>query len=436
MNQLPQFNPIDVISVILGGGEGSRLYPLTKERAKPAVPLAGKFRFVDIPISLSINSGVRRIFLITQYLSTSLHRHVQTSYQFDRFSPAGFIEILAAQKTRESQEWYQGTAHAVRQNLVHLNNHRHQYVLILSGDQLYRMDFRNIMAQHIATGADVTVATIPVIRNDAKGFGIMHIDDDQNIVRFVEKPKEEALLNSLRLGEATMQQMNLDTKNELFLASMGIYVFNRNVLTESLADESKQDFGKDIIPSLLQQKKKVCAYIHQGYWEDIGTIRAYYEANLNLTEIEPKFDFYDTRSPIYSRARFLPASRINESTISQSVISDGCIIEHAHIEHSMIGIRCYIASGVKIKDSVFMGTDFFDNEHEREINARTGRPPLGIGENTTIERAILDKNVRIGKNVTISGVNKTKDEDNALYYVRDGVVIIPKNAVIPDGTVI
>lgn len=424
-----------VIAIILGGGEGSRLFPLTKERAKPAVPLACKYRFVDIPVSMSINSGIKRIFLLTQYLSSSLHRHIQQSYQFDHYAPQGFIEILAAQKSRSGHDWYLGTADAVRQNMIHFDNHQYDQALILSGDQLYRMDYRQMLAQHLETGADVTVATIPVIREPAKSFGIMHIDDKQRIIHFVEKPKEEKLLDSLRLNQHALNKIGSHEGDELFLASMGIYIFNNELLKEALENEKLQDFGRHVIPHLIKEKQ-VYAYVHQGYWEDIGTIRAYYEANLNLTDPVPKFNFYDADSPIYTRARYLPASKINRSHISRAVISDGCIITNADILHSLIGLRTRVEPGVIIKDSILLGNDFFETLQDREQNVRLGRPHVAVGENSFIEGVIMDKNARVGKNVVIRNEGKEKDEDHPLYHVRDGVIIIPKNVTIPDGTVI
>lgn len=431
------FDPNSTITVILCGGEGSRLFPLTMERSKPAVPLAGKYRFIDIPISLSINSGLKRIFLLTQFLSSSLHRHVQQSYQFDNYSPHGFIEILAAQKTRLTSSWYQGTADAVRQNLIHFANCKHEHVLILSGDQLYRMNFRHFLAQHIASNAEVTVATVPVMRKEASHFGILQINEDQRIRRFVEKPKESAVLDTLRLDAPTLATLGKRADEELFLASMGIYVFKRQALKEALEDEVRQDFGKHLIPQMIEAKQKVHAYVYDGYWEDIGTMRSYYQAMLDLTERQPKFDFYDPSSPIYTQNLHAPASQLNDCTIRQSVISDGCVIDQAEIDHSLIGIYTFIEESVKIENSVVMGADFFENSKEREENIRLNRPHLGIGANTSISGAIIDKNARIGRNVVISSQGKTEDIDKPpLYYVRDGIVIIPKGAIIPDGTVI
>jgi len=424
-----------VLGVILGGGAGTRLFPLTGERAKPAVPLAGKYRLVDIPISLCINSGIKRIFLLTQYLSSSLHRHVQQSYRFDDYQPRGFIEIMAATQKGDSSGWYQGTADAVRQNMMHFRTHDYDLVLILSGDQLYRMDFREIIQQHIKSGAEVTVATIPVSREPARSFGIMQIDANKEIVRFVEKPKQDDALDTLKMGGDALNEIGRDRHDDLFLASMGIYVFNREAMNEALADPLKQDFGKDIIPQMIG-KKKLFSYVYQGYWEDIGTIRAFYDANLDLTEPLPKFDFFESGSPIYTRGRFLPSSKINEARISKSIVSDGCILTRADIHHSIIGIRSRLDEGVQVRDSIIMGADYYESVKSLEENARIGRPAMGIGANTIIEGAIVDKNTRIGKNVVIKAEGKTGSIDHPFYHYRDGIVVIPKDRVIPDGTVI
>lgn len=427
-------NPERVISLILGGGAGTRLFPLTKERAKPAVPLAGKYRLVDIPISLCINSGLKRIFLLTQYLSSSLHRHVQQSYRFDDYHPRGFIEIMAATQHSDHTGWYQGTADAVRQNVRHFRNHKHDLVLILSGDQLYRMDYRAILAHHLERGADITVATIPVERESAKGFGIMQIDASQRIVRFVEKPKEPAVLDSLALDSEMRGRLNIHGHDDLFLASMGIYVFNREVLERCLENPEVTDFGKDVIPGGIDSLK-IFSYVYQGYWEDIGTIRAFYNANLDLTEPVPKFNFYDATSPIYTRSRYLPASKVDRCQIERATISDGCILRESTISRSVIGIRSRIEPGVRVSDSILMGADFYESFAEMEANRRLGRPHIGVGGNSFIEGAIVDKNSRIGSNVVIRPDGR-KDTDGQCYFIRDGVVIIPKETVVPDGTVI
>jgi glucose-1-phosphate adenylyltransferase len=359
----PVFHSRDVISVILGGGAGTRLFPLTKDRSKPAVPLAGKYRIVDIPISNCLNSGLKRIFLLTQFNSSSLHRHIQQSYRFDDFS-SGFVEIMAAQQTPSSDAWYQGTADAVRQNLQHFGNAPHKYVLILSGDQLYRMNFRAVLEQHIKTGADVTVATIPVSRVDAKQFGIMQIDGEERITRFVEKPQEDSVLDTLRMDDSIRNKLGIYGGDDLLLASMGIYVFNRDVLDKALTGKLV-DFGKHIIPNLISTGR-LFSYVYQGYWEDIGTIKAFYDANLDLVNEIPKFNFFDTQAPIYTHARARPSSKIVRGRFERTAVADGCIIVDATIEHSIIGIRSRIEAGVTIKDSILMGLDDYETQEEMQ----------------------------------------------------------------------
>jgi glucose-1-phosphate adenylyltransferase len=410
--------PHDVVAVIMGGGAGTRLFPLTKDRAKPAVPLAGKYRLVDIPISNCLNSELRRIFLLTQFNSGSLHRHIQESYRFDNFSP-GFVEILAAEQRPNSTDWYQGTADAVRQNLVHMESYGHRLVLILSGDQLYRMNYCAVIEQHVSSGAEVTVATTPVHADIAGGFGIMEVAEGGRITRFVEKPTDPA-------EQATLPGY----PNEL-PASMGIYVFDREVLSVALAG-SEVDFGKHIIPRLIETRR-VYAFRHEGYWEDIGTILAFYEANLDLCEPLPKFNFYDAGAPIFTHARYLPATKIIKSTIERSVIADGCIINDAVIEHSVLGVRSRVQAGATIRDSLVMGQDYYDS---LERAPAPDAPTMGIGHGVWIERTIVDKNARIGDAVRISPAGKPAFLDGPNYYIRDGIVIIPKNAVIRNGTVI
>lgn len=422
-------NTSRVLSVILGGGAGTRLFPLTKERAKPAVPLAGKYRLVDIPISNCINSDLRRVYLLTQFNSASLHRHVAQSYKFDHFSD-GFVEILAAEQTHADTSWYQGTADAVRKNLVHLLNHDFDHVLILSGDQLYRMDFRHLIAQHIETDAEVTVATIPVNRREAPGLGIIQIDRDRRITRFVEKPKDPAVQDSLTIPPDLYEMLGITGAGEdLLLASMGIYLFNREVLIK-LLENTLADFGKHIIPGAIETHR-VSSYVFQGYWEDIGTIRAFYEANLDLCEPLPQFNFYDASAPIFTHARYLPATKIIKSTIERSVIADGCIINDAHIDHSLLGVRSRVQAGATIRDSLVMGQDFYDSP---ERIPSPGAPTMGIGHGASIERTIVDKNARIGDDVRITPDGKPAQLDGPNYYVRDGLVIIPKNAVVMSGT--
>jgi glucose-1-phosphate adenylyltransferase len=420
--------PDQVLSVILGGGEGNRLFPLTQERAKPAVPIAGKYRLVDIPISLSLNSGIKRIFLLTQYLSSSLHRHVQQSYRFDDFVPRGFIEIVAAQKTREGTEWYQGTADAVRQGLIHFDNHPHEHVLILSGDQLYRMDFRKMLEQHISSGSDITVASLPVDKDSAPRLGLLRTDSQRQITEFVEKPKDPKILAGLSGGEGM-------PAGRPYLASMGIYIFRREILRGCLSETQGQDFGKDVLPEAIRSKK-VSAYVYEGYWEDIGTIGAFYRANLDLLAPVPKFDFGLSSAPIYTRARFLPGSVVENSQVIRAIVSDGCVIQKSVLDDAVVGIRQRIGSECKIRRSILMGADYFETPSQRDENARVGRPDVGIGEGTIIEDAIIDKNVRIGRRVKIRAAGKLKEFDGEGFYIRDGVVVVPKGAIIPDGTVI
>ena len=423
----------NVLAIIMGGGQGSRLFPLTRERSKPAVPLAGKYRLVDIPISNCINSGLRRVYVLTQFNSTSLHRHISQAYKFDQFSD-GFVEILAAQQTFADTSWYQGTADAVRKNLVHFLDHDFEYVLILSGDQLYRMDFRRIIAQHIETSADMTVATMPVLHKDVTALGIMQINEERRITRFVEKPKDPAVQDSLRLPRDWYQRLGIEGEEDFWMASMGIYVFNREVLTR-LLDNSLTDFGKHIIPGAIE-KYRVFSHAFQGYWEDIGTIRNYFEANLDCAAELPRFNFFDMSAPIFSRPRFLPASKINGAEIDHAVISDGCIINRSKINRSIVGVRSLIDEGSSLHRVVLLGNDYYESEASILANAGNGRPRIGIGLNTKIENAIIDKNARIGNNCIITPMDKAENVDHPLYYIRDGIVIIPKNAVIPDNTVI
>jgi len=426
-------NTNNVLSVILGGGVGSRLYPLTQQRSKPAVPLAGKYRLVDIPISNCINSGLRRVYILTQFNSASLHRHISQSYKFDQFS-GGFVEILAAQQTLSDSSWYQGTADAVRKNLIHLLNHSGEHILVLSGDQLYRMDFRLILQQHVDTGADITIATLPVRRDLAQGLGIMQIDADRRITRFVEKPKDPAVLDTLHLDPHWYGRLGIQGEDEFLLASMGIYVFNRQVLVKLLETE-EADFGKHIIPGAISQQR-VFSYIFQGYWEDIGTIRSFFEANLDLASELPRFNFFDMTAPIFTRPRWLPGSKVNAAAIDHAMVCDGCIINRAQVSYSMIGIRSIVGAGSRIMRTVMMGCDYYESQASILENEGRGAPRIGIGCNARIENAIIDKNARIGDNVVISPAGKPENVDHALYYIRDGIVIIPKNGVIPHNTVI
>ena len=418
----------DTLAIIMGGGAGTRLFPLTKERAKPAVPLAGKYRLVDIPISNCLNGGFRQVYVLTQFNSESLHRHITASYKFDNFTKS-FVEILAAQQTPEGASWYQGTADAVRQNLRYFLERPYRYYLILSGDQLYRMDYCDLLQAHLEAGADITLGTTPVDRQAASSFGIMHSDAKRRIFRFEEKPKDPKLLDELRIPPDLLTELGRPADAELYQGSMGIYVFNRQILIGALAN-NYDDFGKHIIPASLQ-KNKVFAYIFQGYWEDIGTVRAFFEANLALTDTLPPYNFFDHLNPIYTHARFLPASKINGAQVNRAIIADGCIITSANIERAVIGIRSVIENGSTIRNSVLMGADFYQEE---DPQSAPDRPPLGIGRHCVIEGAIIDKNARIGDGVVITPDGKPADMDGDNYYVRDGVIVVPKGAVIPAGT--
>jgi len=423
---LPPGTTQRTLAIIMGGGAGTRLFPLTKDRAKPAVPLGGKYRLVDIPISNCLNSGLRSIYILTQFNSMSLHRHIQASYKFDNFSRS-FVDILAAQQTPEGSQWYQGTADAVRQNMRYFLERPYDYYLILSGDQLYRMDLRSLLHQHIRTGADITLATKPVGRSQVADFGIMQSRTDRRITRFVEKPKDESLLAEMQMSKELLGATGSDEGEELYQASMGIYVFNRQVLVECLANDLV-DFGKHIIPQSIKDRH-VSAYIFKGYWEDIGTIRAFYEANLDLTDILPAYSFFEAQAPIYTHPRFLPGSKVNGATLRQAIISDGCIISDAHLERSVIGVRSIIQSGATIRNSIVMGADYF----EQDAQLDSSRPPIGIGRNCVIDRAIIDKNARIADGVVITPEGKPADFDGDGYFIRDGIVIVPKDAVIPAG---
>jgi glucose-1-phosphate adenylyltransferase len=424
--------PHSVISVIMGGGRGTRLYPLTKERCKPAVPLAGKYRLVDIPISNCLNSGYNRIFLLTQFLTASLHRHINKSFHFDPFG-AGLIDLLSAEQTNLSTSWYEGTADAVRRNLDHFNGHAHDYVLILSGDQLYRMDFRKILEQHVATGADVTIAAIPFPVSKVEGLGLMRVNDDLSITEFVEKPKDPAIINGLTVSPALEAKLEPCAEKRC-LASMGIYVFSREVLKNALANNMK-DFGKEVIPALLG-KARLYSYIFEGYWEDIGTVRAFFEANLALAQPLPPFNFFDRSAPIYTHARYLPASKVNRCSIDHVVIGDGCIVTDSTLRHSVIGIRSVLGENSHFEDVVMMGADYYQTKEEVQSDREHGRPPIGVGRNCRIQRAIIDKNARIGDNVSLSPEGKADGDYPHGIVIRDGVLCVTKGAVIPSGFVL
>jgi glucose-1-phosphate adenylyltransferase len=426
-------NTSNVLCVVMGGGQGTRLFPLTRERSKPAVPLAGKYRLVDVPISNCINSGYKRVYILTQFNSASLHRHLAQAYKFDHFT-AGFVEILAAEQSHSDQSWYQGTADAVRKNIVHFLNNDFDYLLILSGDQLYRMDFSYLVAQHTQTGADITIATIPVPQDQASALGIMQIDADRRIQRFVEKPKDPEKLASLRLDKEWYPRLEIEDDRELYLASMGIYVFNRRVLMP-LLDNKKTDFGKHIIPDAIQSHR-VFSYVYQGYWEDIGTIRSFFDANLDLVTELPRFNFFDMTAPIFSRPRYLPGSKINGAAIDHAIVADGCIINRSNISYSIVGLRSIVGEGSRLHRVVAMGSDYYETITSIEDYEGRGLPRIGIGRNCRIENAIIDKSARVGDNVVISPAGKPENVDHALYYIRDGIVIVPRGGIIPHGTVI
>ena len=418
-----------VLSVIMGGGRGTRLFPLTKERCKPAVPLAGKYRLVDIPISNCLNSGFNRIFLLSQFLTASLHRHIQKSFHFDPFG-AGFIDILSAEQTEKSSAWYEGTADAVRRNLVHFNSHRHEFILILSGDQLYRMDFSAIIEQHMATGADVTIAAIPFPVSKVEGLGLMRVADDLTISEFVEKPKDPAIINGLTISP-TLEGKLAPSAEKRCLASMGIYVFSREALRRGL-DNNMKDFGKEVIPGLLG-KSKLCSYIFEGYWEDIGTVRAFFEANLALAQPLPPFNFFDRSAPIYTHPRYLPASKINRCSIDHVVIGDGCLVTDSTLKHCVIGIRSVLGENSHLEDVVMMGSDYYQTASEMLADKSAGRPAIGVGRNCRITRAIIDKNARIGDGVSLSPDGKADGDYAHGVVIRDGILCVTKGAVIPSG---
>jgi glucose-1-phosphate adenylyltransferase len=420
----------NVVAVIMGGGQGARLFPLTKERAKPAVPIGGKYRLVDIPISNCINSDIRQIYVLTQFNSASLNRHIHQSFTFDRFS-RGFVEILAAQQTLGGGSWYQGTADAVRQNLRYFLAEGYDYVVILSGDQLYRLDFRQVLRQHVETYADITIAVIPVKRAEARSLGILQVNEEKRIVRFVEKPQEDRLLDELKLQDPLLSHLRITSSEDHLLASMGIYVFSRDVLAKVL-DNDKADFGKHIIPDSIQ-RYRVFGYIFQGYWEDVGTIRSFFEANLALCSSKPSFNLFDRDAPVYTHARFLPASKVIDSTIRNALIADGCVILRSKIENSIVGVRSFIGNDCELRDTIIMGCDFYETTHQALEHEAMGIPHMSMGRGTKIQRAIIDKNAHIGDEVTITDKTGAADFDGPNYYIRDGIVIIPKNAVIPSG---
>ena len=421
------------LAVVMGGGRGTRLHPLTSERCKPAVPLAGKYRLVDIPISNCLNSEINRIFLLTQFQTASLHRHVTSTYNFDPFG-GGFVDILSAEQTEKGSDWYQGTADAVRRNLIHFRSFPHDLILILSGDQLYRMDFRDIISQHLQTGADVTIAAIPFPVSKLAGLGLMQVKDDLSITRFVEKPKDPAIIQGLAISPKLEAKLATKGGEKHCLASMGIYVFSRDMLRESL-DNNMKDFGKEVIPALLG-KKKLFSYIFEGYWEDIGTVKAFFDANLALAQPLPPFNFFDRSAPIYTHPRYLPASKINKCNIDHVVIGDGCLVTDSALKHCVIGIRAILGENSHLEDVVMMGADYYQTEKEVLADKAANRPAIGVGRNCRIKRTIIDKNARIGDGVTLSPEGKPDGDYAHEVVIRDGILCVCKGAIIPSGFVL
>lgn len=421
----------NVVAVILGGGRGTRLYPLTQLRSKPAVPLVGKYRLVDIPISNCINSGLRNIFVLSQFQSASLNRHVSRTYRFDPFS-SGFVEILAAEQTEESTDWYQGTADAVRKQLRRFLSRGAECVLVLSGDQLYVMDFRKILEVHIASRADITVAATPVQETEVSGFGILQIDNAGTVTDFVEKPRDASILARLALSDRMLDTHGVP-RDRRCLASMGIYAFRPEVLGHVLEDPTQIDFGKEVIPRAIR-KHRVHSHFFTGYWEDIGTIRTFFAANIDLASDNPPIDLFSENAPIYTRPRFLPPTNLHAARVQQSIICEGCRVGQAEIDHSVVGIRSVIGDGVCLSHTVMMGADYFgDSRNDRDKDEPV---PVGVGAGSVIEHAIIDKNARIGERVVIRAQEELQNFDGPGYNIRDGIVIIPKNGVIPPGTVI
>ncbi len=427
-----------VLALILGGGRGTRLFPLTKARSKPAVPVAGKYRLIDIPISNCINSGLPNIYVLTQFLSVSLHRHISNTYKFDMFTK-GFVEVLAAQQTNESADWYQGTADAVRQNMSYIEREHPDEVLILSGDQLYRMDFRQLFDTHRATRADITLAAIPVPEKDTAGFGLLSMDAQSRVTGFVEKPKTPEERQPYYTSADWIERRGIACNGRHYLANMGIYLFKTSVLMELLtAKPLATDFGKEVFPRNYKTKN-ICAHLFDGYWEDLGTIKSYHEASLALAGPNPPFDFFVPDGVIYTRMRNLPASHIDAAELHGSLVADGCVVGHGSIiERCILGVRSRIGTNCTIRDTVIIGSDGFETDAQRAANRKKGRPDLNIGDGAAVERAILDKDCRIGRGAKLLNLNNVMEADgpNGSYHIRDGIICVPRGAVIPDGAVV
>jgi len=415
----------DVLAIILGGGRGTRLFPLTLKRSKPAVPIGGKYRLIDIPISNCLNAGLRHIFVLTQFNSESLNTHIAMTYKFDVFS-SGFVTVLAAEQTEEGGDWFQGTADAVRQGLRHMHRRSARDIMVLSGDQLYSMDFRQMLRTHRESEADATVAVIPVAEEQASGLGILKMDGTGRIVLFEEKPPRERL---------PALASDIPGHGPGFLASMGIYIFRRDVLEKAVSDPKLVDFGRHVIPHAVPHQR-VQAYIYRGYWEDVGTIPSYFRANLALCQPIPPFDFYDAARPVFTNPRFLPASKLDQCTIHNALISEGCILQGVDVDRSIIGIRSRVGRNVRIRNSLLIGADSYETLDEIRATKTRGIPPVGVGSDSIIEGAIIDKNARIGRGVRIVNQAGVKEKDGDGYYIREGIVVVPKNSILPDGTVI
>jgi glucose-1-phosphate adenylyltransferase len=423
----------EVVTFILAGGQGARLYPLTKTRSKPAVPIAGKFRLIDISISNCIHSGLRKIFVLTQFSSESLHRHIFKTYLFDNFNK-GFVTILSAQQTMESLKWYQGTADAVRQNMRFLRGHA-DLVLILSGDHLYRMDYQEFITSHVRRKADISISVYPICKEQAPEFGVMKVDRNSHITDFLEKPKDPDQIEKMKTSDLIFNKFGLESGGRTHLASMGVYLFRWEVLNELLETTDYEDFGKGVIPFAIKQQK-VNGYFFNDYWEDIGTIRSFFDAHMDLTEPLPKFNFYDEVNPIFTHARFLPSSKILSSEVHRSILSEGSIINRSRIQHSIVGLRSRIGENASIDHSIIMGADYFESMEDVAANAKNGIPRIGVGDDCETRNAIVDKNARIGKGVKLVNARNVVNEETDSYVIRDGIIVIPKNAVICDGTVV
>lgn len=418
-------------AVILGGGRGSRLEPLTRLRSKPAVPIAGKFRLIDIPFSNCLHSGVRRIFVLTQFNTESLHRHIHNTYRFDNFSH-GYIRILAAQQTAENQDWYQGTADAVRKNLQYFNT-AGENIIILSGDHLYRMDYSDFYQYHIDKNADISIAVKPLYENETREFGILKTSSRGRINNFFEKPNEQKILDDFRIDPDLFNQFGIEANNRTHIASMGIYIFKKQVLFDILNNCTEEDFGKEIIPDNIK-KHKVYSYFFDGYWKDIGSISSFFEAHMDLTNPVPEFNFYDESFPFYTRPRYLPASKINNCQINKSTVSEGSILLGSIVEHAVVGIRAFIDEGTLVQRAIIMGNTHYETVKERQGNTKV--PNLGIGRNCVIKNCIIDMDARIGDNVQLINVQNVTEKFEDNYAIRDGIIIIPKGSVIDSNTVI